>query len=63
MKTVEKERRESPENMHVPDIKIKEFKEEKSLNGAKCSWKPEENNNLGFIKNLITDKKYLKEQF
>lgn len=37
MKTVEKEWRESPENMHFPDIKIKEFKGEKSLNGAKRS--------------------------
>ena len=63
MKTVEKEWRESPENMHFPDIKIKEFKGEKSLNGTKRSWEPEENNNLGFIKNLITDKKHLKEQF
>jgi len=49
--------------MHFPEVKIKEFKEVKSLNGAKCSWKPEENNNLGFIENLIIDKKYLKKQF
>lgn len=63
METVEKERRESPENMHFPDVKMKEFKGKKSLKGAKCSWKPEESNNLGLIKNLITDKKYLKEQF
>lgn len=49
--------------MYFPEVKIKEFKEEKSLNGAKCSWKLEENSNLRFIKNLIIDKKYLKKQF
>lgn len=48
---VEKERKEkSWEYMYFPEVKIKKFKEEKSLNGAKCSWKLEENNNLRFIR-------------